>query len=172
MLPFLSPDDNFHLNIGITAIVIQTLSQSGKGTLKLNNERLHIYTYLVRNPVRLNQFLSMLGKGSVLVNPQDSYSVASIASNVDPLFDRESLKAVLTSLVAEKLVEVVYKKKEGFFYKLSQVGNDKAMALNGEYFLEIRLLCNKLKSTLSSSTSSLTKALNQVMQKEVISNGK
>lgn len=172
MLPYLSPDDNFHLNIGIVSIVIQTLGQSAKGTLKLNNDRLHIYTYLVKNPVKMNWVLNALGKGSVLVSPQESYSVASISANVDPLFDREGLKAVLTSLVAENLVDVVYKKKEGFFYKLSEFGEAKVMELKGEYFLEIRLLCEKLKSTLSSSTSSLNQSLNQIMRKEITIDGK
>ncbi len=172
MLPFISPDDNFYLNLGIVVIVIQTLGQTSKGTLKLNNERLHIYTYLIKNPVKLNLFLNALGKGSILISPKDSYSVTSISANVDSLFDRENLKALLTSLVGENLVEVVYKKKEGFFYRLSKKGLEQAGKLNAEYFFETRLSCETLKSTLSTTTSSLNKALNQVMQKEITSDGK
>ncbi len=172
MLPFISPDDNFHLNLGIVLIVTQTLGESSRGALKLNNERLHIYTYLVKNPVKLNLFLNVLGKGSALISPKDAYSVTSISSNVDPLFDRRNLKALITTLVGESLISVIYKKKDGFFYKLSDSGLEKANQLNTEYFYEVRLLCDTLKSTLSSSTSSLNKALNQVMQKEIVSDGK
>ena len=171
-LPYFSPDDNFHLNLGLTAICIQLLAQSSKGTLKLNNDRLHIYTYLIKNPVKLNLVLSALRKTNTSISRQESYSITSISPNVDPLFDRGNLKAILTTLVAENLVDVVYKKKEGFFYKLSDLGWEKVKGLEGEYFLEIRLLCEALKSTLSTSTSSLNQALNQVIRKEFIPDGK
>ena len=172
LMPYLYPDDNFHLNIAISIILIKILGHSSRGIPKLNNERLHIYTYLVRNPVKLNQVLNAFGKDSMLISSQESYSISSISTNVDLLFDRAVLKATLTSLVSEKLVEVVYKKNDGFLYTLSKKGTEKYSILNGDYFSEIRSLCDKLKSTLSYDISSLNQALNQIMRKEFTEDGK
>jgi hypothetical protein len=165
-LPFIEPDDNIYLNLCITIILLQQLGRTKKGTVKINNERLHIYQYLVKNPVKLNQVLAVLGKDSVLISQQESYSVASISSNVDPLFDRVSLKALITILVAKKYVDVEYKKKEGFFYTLSSLGDDKATALTDNYFFEIKMLCEKLQTTLSVNLSNLNQALSQIMRRE------
>jgi hypothetical protein len=165
-LPFLIPDENIHLNLCIIIILLNQLGRTKKGIPKINNERLHIYQFLVKNPVKLNQFLSILGQNSALISHQESYSVASISANVDPLFDRESLKALMTILIANNLVEVEYKKKAGFFYTLSSLGVDKAVVLKEDYFFEIRMLCEKLQSTLSLNLSNLNQALNQIMRRD------
>jgi hypothetical protein len=165
-LPFIEPDDNIYLNLCITIILLKQLGRTKKGTVKINNERLHIYQYLVKNPIKLNEVLSLLGKNSVLISQQESYSVSSISTNVDPLFDRESLKALITILVAKKFVNVEYKKKEGFFYTLSSLGDEKASVLTDNYFSEIKLLCEMLQSTLSVSLSNLNQALSQIMRRE------
>lgn len=163
-LPFLTPDDDLHFNLAVITLIVRFLSQTKRGTLKLSNERLHVYHFLVRNPVKLNQVMEVLGKENVLLSHQDSYSVASISANVDPLFDRESLKSLLTILIAQKLVEVEYKKNDGFLYKLSAKGKELADLLNDEYYTEIKLNCNRLKSTLSMSQSNLNNALGQIMR--------
>jgi hypothetical protein len=97
---------------------------------------------------------------------QDSFSVASISANVDPLFDREALKSLLTILISQQIVDVEYRKKEGFFYKLTNLGETKAGLLNGEFFSEMRIACEQLKATLSISQSDINKALNQIMRRD------
>ncbi|HIF9452841.1 TPA: ABC-three component system middle component 4 [Photobacterium damselae] len=163
-LPFIEPDDDIYINISVLLIVISYLSTTKRGTLKLNNERLHIYDYLVRNPVKLYKFLEILGKKPKEVNHKDSYSVASISANVDPLFDRERLKSLLTLMISRNLVTVEYKNKEGFFYKLTESGNKKVKRLEGDFFSEVKLLCDQLQQTLSFNQSQVNNSLNQIMR--------
>ena len=84
------------------------------------------------------------------------------------LFSREALKALLSILVAKNLVTVVYKKDNGFFYKLTENGEMTESKFHNEYLLEISLLCDKLKSILSVSESQLNQTLNQIIRKESI----
>jgi len=139
-----------------------------KGTLKINNERLHIFVYLLKNPMKLNDLLNLLGKSSLLLSEQDTFSITSISPNVDSLFDRSALKSLLSILVANELIDVEFKSKAGFFYKLSEKGQATIKEFRDEYLLEVRLLCEKLKSVLSLSESKLNQALNQVIRKESV----
>lgn len=163
-LSFLNPDDDLHLNLAIIVLILRFLSKTKRGTLKLDNERLHVYHFLVKNPVKLNQVMEILGKENVLLSHQDSYSVASISANVDPLFDRGSLKSLLTILIAQQYVEVDYKKNDGFLYQLTGIGRELSDSFKEEYFTEISLNCNRLKSTLSMTQSNLNNALGQIMR--------
>lgn len=165
-LPYIEPEDDIYLNLSIVLIVIQTLGMTKNGTLKINNERLHIFLYLLKNPVKLNSVLVSLGKSSLLLSEQETFSITSISPNVDPLFDRSALKSLLSILVANKLVDVEFKRKNGFFYQLSGKGQSAVKELRDEYLLEIRLLCEKLKSVLSLSESKLNQSLNQIIRKE------
>lgn len=163
-LSFLTPDDDLHLNLGIIILIVRFLSQTKRGVLKLNNERLHIYHFLARNSVKLNQVMGILGKENVFLSHQELYSVASISANVDPLFDRKSLKSLLTILVSQKIVEVEYKKNDGFLYKLSSKGKELAESFIDEFYTEIKINCQRLQSTLSMSQSNLNNALGQIMR--------
>ena len=168
MLPFLDPEDDIYINLSIVLIIIKTLGKTSRGTLKINNSKLHIFLYLIKNPVTLDKILGMLGKGTVLLRQSDTYSITSISPNLDPLFDREALKALLSILVAKSLVTVVYKKDNGFFYKLSESGAKTEFDFHDEYLLEVTLLCDKLKSILSIPESQLNQTLNQIIRKESI----
>jgi hypothetical protein len=165
-LPYIEPEDDIYLNLSIVLIVIQTLGVTKKGTLKINNERLHIFLYLLKNPVKLNNVLGSLGKSSLILSERETFSITSISPNVDPLFDRSALKSLLSILVANNLVVVEFKSKYGFFYKLSEKGQAAVKEFRDEYLLEVRLLCEKLKSVLSLSESKLNQALNQIIRKE------
>lgn len=163
-LPFLNPDEDLHLNLGVIILIIRFLSKTKRGTLKLNNERLHSYHFLVSNPVKLNNVMNILGQGNILLSDKDIYSIASISPNIDTLFDRESLKSLLTILIAKELIEVEYKKNDGFLYKLTNRGSQFADSLEGEYYSEIKLNCKRLQSTLSITQSKLNTALGQIMR--------
>lgn len=165
-LPYIEPEDDIYLNLSIVLIVIQTLGVTKKGTLKINNERLHIFLYLLKNPVKLNSVLDSLGKNNVLLSEQNTFSITSISPNVDPLFDRQMLKSILSILVANKLVDIEFKSKDGFFYKLSEKGRFIVREFSDEYLIEIKVLCEKLKSVLSFSESKLNQTLNQIIRKE------
>lgn len=163
-LPFTNPENDLNLNLAILIIIVRTLSHTKRQTLKLNNERLHIYYFLVKNPVKLNKVMEILGKAKVLLSERNSYSIASISANLDPLFDREGLKSLLTILTAQSLVKVEYKKNDGFFYQLTAKGYELSDLFTENYFKEVALNCNKLKQTLSLSQSSLNNILGQIMR--------
>ncbi|KAA1153405.1 hypothetical protein EU510_06305 [Pseudoalteromonas sp. FUC4] len=163
-LPFINPENDLNLNLAILIIIVRTLSHTKRQTLKLNNERLHIYYFLVKNPVKLNKVMEILGKAKVLLSERNSYSIASISANLDPLFDREGLKSLLTILTAQSLVKVEYKKNDGFFYQLTAKGYELSDLFTENYFKEVALNCNKLKQTLSLSQSSLNNILGQIMR--------
>ncbi|MES9898225.1 MAG: ABC-three component system middle component 4 [Sedimenticola sp.] len=168
ILPFIEPEDDIYINISVLLLLINALAKTNRGTLKLNNNRLHVFLYLLKNPTALNKVLSVLGKGSVILQDRDTYSVTSISPNIDPLFDRKALKSLLSVLVAKKLVSVTYKKGDGFFYCLSESGGNTVSRLNDEYLIEIRQLCEKLKALLSYTEGQLNKTINRIIRMEVV----
>ena len=167
-LPFIEPDYDIHLNLAMVLVIVHLLGVTNRGTLKVNNERLHVFLYLLRNPVKLNALLNVLGKGSIILSEQSTYSVSSISSNVDSLFDRAALKSLISILITKNLIEVVYKNNDGFFYKTTVKGASAIDNLSDEYIYENKLLCEKLKKVLPLSESHLNQALNQVIRKESI----
>tara|TARA_R110000850_G_scaffold204342_1_gene330571 strand:+ start:1236 stop:1745 length:510 start_codon:yes stop_codon:yes gene_type:complete len=163
-LPFIEPEDDIYINLCVLLLLINMLGKTNRGALKLNNDRLHIFLYLLKNPTALNNLLFNLGKGNIVLQQRDIYSVTSISPNIDPLFDRESLKSLLCVLVSKKMVLVTYKKNEGFFYSPSENGMNIARELNDEYLTEISRLCEKLKILLSFTESQLSKMVNKIIQ--------
>lgn len=166
ILPFIEPEDDIYINLCVLLLLINSLAKTSRGTLKLNNNRLHVFLYLLKNPTALNKMLGILGKGNVTLQDRDTYSVTSISPNIDPLFDREALKSLLSVLVAKNLVLVTYKKDDGFFYSLSETGNNAVSDLNDEYLTEIKQLCEKLKTLLSYTESQLNKTINRIIRME------
>lgn len=168
MLPFLDSDDDVHINLGIVMIIVGVLGKSNRGTFKINNSKLHVFLYLIKNPVVLNKVLNVCGNGSVLLSDIDSYSVISVSPNVDPLFDREALKTLLSILVAKKLIAVTYKKNDGFFYVLSEKGIKALECFREGYFARVNDLCEQLRNIINMSDSQLNQTLNQIIRKESI----
>lgn len=167
-LPYIEPDHDIHLNLLMVLTIIHLLGVTSRGALKINNERLHVFLYLLKNPVKLNSVLNILGKGNILLDEQRTFSVSSISSNVDSLFDRPALKSLISILIAKKLIEVVFKSKSGFFYRATETGASAIDELKSEYVLENKLICGKLKKLLPLSESKLNQALNNIIRKESI----
>ncbi|NOI77503.1 hypothetical protein F0224_17605 [Vibrio coralliilyticus] len=165
-LPFLEPENDIYYNLGVLLLLIKILCKTTRGTLKLNNSRLQTYLFLVNNPVKLNDFLNLLGKKNAVLSDFDYYSVKSISPNIEPLFDRDGLKYLVSVLVSKSYIDLEYKKGNGFFYTLTEVGNDQVSLLSSEKFSEIELLCNRLKSTLSISDSEINKTLNIIIKRD------
>ncbi|WP_373090853.1 ABC-three component system middle component 4 [Zhongshania sp.] len=168
ILPFIEPEDDIYINLCVLLLLIGALAKTSRGTLKLNNNRMHVFLYLLKNPTALNKVLGVLGKGNVILQDRDTYSVTSISPNVDPLFDREALKSLLSVLVAKKLVSVTYKEDDGFFYILSESGESAISNLNDEYLIEVKKLCEKLKGLSSHTESQLNKTINRIIRMEAV----
>ncbi|WP_166370312.1 ABC-three component system middle component 4 [Psychromonas sp. SA13A] len=165
-LPFLDADDDLFINLSIVLLIITALGKTNRGALKVNNEMLHIFLYLVKNPIVLNKVLMILNKNTIQLNESDSYSISSISPNIDLLFDRNLIQSLLTILISKKLIEVIYKKNDGFFYIASEQGVLLTSKLQDEYLLDVSHRCEKLKGILSISKSLLNQSINNTLSKE------
>jgi hypothetical protein len=167
-LLFMNADDDAYVNIGIMIIIIGTLSKTSRNTLKLNNEKLHAFYFLVKNPVALNLFLNKTGKGNVRLSEIDSFSISSISPNLEPLFDRSLLKSLLAVLISKKLIDVTYKESKGFFYILTTKGINVFDELKEEHFIEIKLFCEKLTRVMSISDTEFNSALQSILKRDYL----
>lgn len=158
--PYFSPENNSRLNVAILVIILQTLGSTERGKPLLNNERLRIIFYLVKNPLVMNNVLWRLGAPPTHLEEQDCYSVASLSINLDPLFDTANLKDILKHIASLGLISVAYRKSDGFLYQLNSQGKALAEQLSGDYLDKAR---EHLKS-LSAINSTSTPALNSVIE--------
>jgi hypothetical protein len=165
-LPFIIPDRDLSLNIGLTLLIFKYLGLSPRGIPLLNNERVSVFFYLIKNPTILQKTLQRYGRGDVTLNHNESTSINSITVNLDSLFDRQWVKTLIKHLIARKLIEPVYRKKDGFLYQLSKDGETTVNSLQSEYFSRVSYFLSELVSLRSESTSNINKMLNQTFREE------
>ncbi|MDU4057709.1 MAG: ABC-three component system middle component 4 [Pseudomonas oryzihabitans] len=104
-LPYLLIDDDLSLNFSIVVIILSKLSFSARGNAMLDFEKLQIFFYLVKNPSKINPMLALAGKKLSLIKPQYTFTVESLSSNVDVLYDRSKLKLLLKNMAARGMLE-------------------------------------------------------------------
>jgi hypothetical protein len=163
-LPYLNPDLNDDLNLGLLLLLISKLGMTPRKKLLLNNERLLILMYLVKNPVILERVLLELGRESITLNDAESYSVNSIAVNLDPLFDNDWIKRLLKAASSRSFLNANYRKSEGFMYTLSETGMEAANKLSGQYFERVREYSCRLTQLNSLSNGVLNRLLNSIFR--------
>jgi len=156
ILPYRSPDNELSLNVAIVILVIAILGKTPRGKLLLNNERLQVCLYLIKNPLVLNKILEALDKPRAKLLPHDEYSIASISMNVDSLHDGRKLKVLLQHAAAMGFINVCYRKVEGFVYDLSQNGQAMVEKLKGEYLDSLGSYAEALIQLNSLSTAKLS----------------
>jgi hypothetical protein len=165
-LPFVIPDRDLNLNLGLVLLIFENLGLSARGIPLLNNERISVFFYLIKNPTILQRTLQRYGKGNVVLQENEAASVNSISVNLDSLFDRSWTKALVKHLIARNFIEATYRQKEGFLYRLSNQGERVANSLQSEHFARVRYFLSELKSLKSESTSNINKMLNQSFMEE------
>lgn len=163
-LPFRDPDYDLNLNLGIILITISMLSKTKRGKPVLNNDRLHIYLCLLKNPPILNNVLSLNGSENIKLNDSEAYSVNSIAPNLDALFDSELLKSLLSISASRKWIKAEYRKNDGFFYSLTESGQLMFETLSEEYFCEIKSFCQAIEKLQTKSVSQVNLFINQTLK--------
>ena len=163
--PYFVPENNWRLNVAIVVLIIQIHGATAKGKLLLNNERLLILFYLVKNPLVMNKLLWRLGAPPARLEEQDYYSVASLSINLDPLFDTRHLKDLLKHVASLGLIEVTYKKSDGFLYTLNSAGSTLAEKLSGDYLSKIRAHLDALSAIKPTSTSNLNSAIESILNR-------
>ncbi len=161
-LPYQVPDNDLSLNVAILILVVFLLGKTERGKLLLNNERLQLSIYLLKNPIILNNVLVAYEKPSAYIHSYDAYSVASISNNIDFLHNIHQLKTLLQCAVTLNLINVKYRRIEGFMYELSQTGVVLVEKLNGEYYDSLRNYANSLCSLNQIATKNLNNLIIQL----------
>ena len=161
--PYYVPEGNLRLNVAILILVLEIHGETIRKKPLLNNERLLIIIYLVKNPLVMNKILWRFGLSIVSLEDQDFYSVAGLSVNLDPLFDLDSLKDLLRHVAALGIVVVKYKKDQGFLYFLNRDGHALVQCLSGDYLGKIRIYLEALLPIKSISTSALSSAISSIL---------
>lgn len=162
--PYKMPDEDVSLNIALLLLVLSALGETSRGTRLLNNDRLLLFMYLIKNPVILVNVLAQLGKEQPDLTESERFSINSISVNLDPLFGRSWLKGLLLRIAALGYLEVTYRKNEGFVYFLTTVGLEKAAQLRGDYFGRVREFLQNLEKIKSEPTANLNRLLNNIFR--------
>ncbi|MCZ8433915.1 ABC-three component system middle component 4 [Achromobacter ruhlandii] len=161
-LPYRVPDNELTLNVAILLIIIFALGRSTRGKLLLNNERLRLFLYLLKNPIKLNELLICNEKSHATLQSHEEYSVASISNNADILYDDSVTKELLQYAAASHLLEVEYRKTDGFMYCLSPAGINVVNQLVGDYYDHLHLYANALAQLNAIPTSTLNEQADRI----------
>lgn len=137
-LPYLEPANEFSFNAAMLLLVLDHLAKTKRGKKVLNLQKLQIYLYLVSRPTVLNQVLRLESKPEVPLREDEYFSTAAISNNVDPLFHRQRIKALLQFVASKGLVQIDYKKDLGFLFELNEKGQILAQNLVGGFFDDVK----------------------------------
>lgn len=163
-LPYLIPDSDKHLNAALVLLILSILAKSDRGKALINNERLLIFMYLIKNPVILVKVLEQIGRKGIQLSDAEFFSVGSISVNLDPLFDSGWIKSLLKHVAAQGFLQVEYRKADGFMYSLTETGKATASQLEGEYFDRVRGFLQSLVQVKSETTKNLNQLINNVFR--------
>lgn len=103
-LPYVLIDDDFNLNYCLVVLILHRLGLSPKNNPVLDFERLQIFLYLTKYPSKINSILNLAGKKFADINSQYTYTIESLSTNVDMLFDRAKLKYLLRHIAARGML--------------------------------------------------------------------
>ena len=91
-LPFIIPDEKIELNLTLLLMIIDSLSSTSRGKKNLNNERLLVYFYLIKNPHNLNKLLVSLSKKNINLKSYELLSYKAENQSLETLYDMSTLK--------------------------------------------------------------------------------
>lgn len=162
-LPYIPLDEEFSLNIGILAIILENLSKNRNGNAVLDIDKAQFFMYLMKNPAKIEKVMLFLGKKIPIIDEKETRTIKSLSNNVDILFDNKKIKTILKTMAIRGLL-VVERDAEKSYLKLSEAGEGFAASLNGDFFVSIRNYSESLSSLKSLSSSKLYKILNEVFK--------
>ncbi|MGP2899617.1 ABC-three component system middle component 4 [Serratia ureilytica] len=163
-LPFIPLDEEYSLNLSIMVIIIANMSKNSKGNLVLDMNKLQVFLYLVKNPSRIISILNIAGKKNSFIDQQQTYTIKSLSSNVDILYDNNRIKCLIKKLafsgvlLADKIEDNTVK------LYLSDKGLALAEKFDGAYFETLKMLVLAIKPLQSLPASKLNSLLNQVFR--------
>lgn len=166
-LPYLQPDKDFFLNVGIVMLIIDGLAITKRKKKMLTMDILQTFYFLVTRPVFLNRVLDQAGKEKITMSEDEYYNVVTLSVNFDELFDRDKLKLIIKFLSSKNWLEVNYSEKDGFLFQLNTEGELLVKSLSENYFIKINRYINKLKLLQSDNSSKLNSYINLVFKQGI-----
>ena len=159
-LPFIIPEEDLELNLALLLMIIDNLSSTSTGIMILNNERLLLYFYLVKNPHNLNKLLISLSKKNIKLKSYELLSYKAEKHNTEILYDTSILKKYLQILLSKELIQISYNDKVGFLYQSTE---REIKQIDNNYFNRVLIFINKLKQTISIPTSKINTNLKHIL---------
>ncbi|EMU6154738.1 hypothetical protein WN993_001022 [Yersinia enterocolitica] len=163
-LPYIPLDEELSLNFSLTMLTISELSHSSKGNLVLDINKVQIFLYLIKNPSKISLLLAEAGKKSDVVDTQQTYTIKSLSSNVDILFDPNRAKFLIKYLAMKGLLLAEKTKDNSTKLFLSDKGKVFSKSLDGEYFDSVRKIIKVVAPLHTLSTPKLNSLLNKVFR--------
>ncbi|QTL41250.1 hypothetical protein HGO23_08080 [Xenorhabdus budapestensis] len=162
-LPYIPLDEELNLNISLLIILIHTLSKNKNDVWILNKNKAQIFMYLIKNPSKLEEVMTLTGKKNVSIDMSETYTIKSFSLNVDILFETSKIKTLLKKIAAMGFLSV---KKIGnvTYFSLSYLGENFYNELDGEYFNSIKNYTKSLEKIKSLSSRKLNSILNEVFK--------
>ncbi|WP_277591805.1 ABC-three component system middle component 4 [Pseudomonas chlororaphis] len=121
-LPYIMIDDDFYLNYSLLVLILYRQGLSTKKNATLDFEKLQIFLYLTKNPSKINPILNLAGKKFAPISAQYTYTIESLSTNVDMLFDRAKLKSLLKELASRGMLSCDKTDPSSIKYLLSEPG--------------------------------------------------
>lgn len=162
-LPFITPEDDFELNLLLTFQVVYFLNSSARGLKILDIERLTIYIYLVKNPHILYKVLIRLGKKSFILKSYEVSSYKSERNDTETLYDNELVRYYIQLLGSNSLINITYNEKIGFVYTPNE-DTEKYINSDSEYFKRNITLIEKMKQINSTSVAKINTVIKTILK--------
>ena len=166
-LPYIQLDRELHYSLGILLLILDSLAQTSRGKKVLTIDKIQSFYFLVTRPAFLNKVLTLANKRQIEIDDVDYYTVDILSVNVDELFDRDRLLAMVKILSSKNYLSSEYSKSEGFLFDLTETGKLTASKLDKGYFRKIRLFIEQLSSLQSQVPSKLNGYINTVLKKGI-----
>lgn len=165
-LPYIIPEDELELNLILVLMIVNKLNSTSTGKLVLDNERLTIYFYLVKNPHILNKLLIFLSKSNIQLKTYELSSFKAENLDIDTLYDNSNIKQYLQILTTKELIEIKYNSKVGFVYVPTSQAKEIIEKLNNKYLTRVSTFINKLDQVSSIQISKINTNLKKILNKD------
>ncbi|WDH33411.1 ABC-three component system middle component 4 [Pseudomonas chlororaphis] len=169
-LPYLPIDEELGLNTAILVLLLSEMAQNKRGNLVLDFEKIQIFLYLIKNPSKISKILRLADKPSAPLDKKLTYTIESMSSNVDILFNRRKVKLLIRHIAALGLLRCEgAAKSNSIRYVLSDMGNNFAGSLTNEvtdknYFCSLIEIISKLEPLQSQPTTKLNAWLSTLLK--------
>ena len=163
-LPYIAIDEDLYLNTAILILILNNLSRNSKGNLKLDLPKIQVFMFLIKHPSHINAILEVTGKNSPDLKQYSTYTIDSLAINVDELFNIKKTRFLLSKLASLNLLGAIDEPQNGLSFHLTDYGVKLASEFNEAHFESVKTYIVALAPLLSITSSKLHSALNCIFK--------